>query len=127
MHGSGFVYNDLKLDNFLFDLGVDSKQLNNSEENFFEKHKINIIDFGYATPYLNSETNEHFEKKRLDTFRGNMEFSSLNQMKFYSTSRRDDLISLFYLMVYLLKRGIIPGFGKRQNETSTQQDFEDIF
>ena len=127
MHGSGFVYNDLKLDNFLFDLGVDSKQLNNSEENFFEKHKINIIDFGYATPYLNSETNEHLEKKRLDTFRGNMEFSSLNQMKFYSTSRRDDLISLFYLMVYLLKQGRIPGFGRRQNETSVSEAFELIY
>ena len=30
-------------------------------------------------------------------------------------------------MVYLLKRGKIPGFGSRQDETSTAQDFELIF
>lgn len=30
-------------------------------------------------------------------------------MKFHSTSRRDDLISLFYLLTFLLHQGNIPG------------------
>ena len=56
-----------------------------------------------------------------------MEFASLNQMKFYSTSRRDDLISLFYLMIYMLKGGKMPGFGRRTNLTNGNGDFRLIF
>ena len=40
-----------------------------------------------------------------------MELGSLNQMKFHTTSRRDDLISLFYLLIFMLKGGEMPGFG----------------
>lgn len=50
------------------------------------------------------------EKHRLQIFRGNMEFASLNQMSFQSTSRRDDFISLFYLLVYILKKGQVPNY-----------------
>ena len=35
-------------------------------------------------------------------FQGNLLFSSVSQMKFLKTSRRDDFISLFYMIVYLL-------------------------
>ena len=38
-------------------------------------------------------------------------FSSPNQLDFKSTSRRDDLISLFYMLVYILHEGDnIPAF-----------------
>ena len=60
-------------------------------------------------------------------FRGNMEFTSPNQMKFYTTSRRDDLISLFYLMIFMFKRGEMPGFGRRSNLTNGNGDFQLIF
>lgn len=36
-------------------------------------------------------------------------FASLNQMRFQTTSRRDDLIQLFYFLVYLFKQGALPG------------------
>ena len=57
-------------------------------------------------------------------FRGNMEFASPNQMKFYTTSRRDDLISLFYLMIYMLKRGQMPGFNRLTNLTNGNGDYK---
>lgn len=38
-----------------------------------------------------------------------MLFASTNQMQFYSTSRRDDIISLAYLLVYLLRDFELPG------------------
>lgn len=37
-----------------------------------------------------------------DTFQGNMMFSSVRQMEFRRTSRRDDLVALFYLLIYSL-------------------------
>ena len=45
-----------------------------------------------------------FEKK---DFQGNLAFSSLNAFNETSLSRRDDLISLFYLLIYLVT-GKIP-------------------
>lgn len=35
-------------------------------------------------------------------FRGNLIFSSVRQMEFFKTSRRDDLIAVFYLMFTML-------------------------
>ena len=77
------------------------------------------------SPFLDQETGEHLEKVQLDIFRGNMVFSSLNQLKFHSTSRRDDLISLFYLIVYLLKGGNLPGTNLKTN-TDVNKEFQII-
>lgn len=35
-------------------------------------------------------------------FQGNLLFSSLDHMKFFRTSRKDDIISIFYMMVHIL-------------------------
>ena len=125
IHSAGQVFNDLKLDNLLFDLGVDVTTLRTTEENIFAKYNVNIIDFGFVCPYVDHESNEHLEKVQLDIFRGNMVFSSINQLKFHSTSRRDDLISLFYLLVYLMKGGNLPGTSLA-NSTDVNQEFQHI-
>ena len=72
-------------------------------------NNINIIDFGFATPYLEEDGTIHVKKSKLDYFNGNMIFSNVNQLKFHTTSRRDDLISVFYMLVYLLKKCNMPG------------------
>lgn len=41
----------------------------------------------------------------MKVFRGNIMFASPNQLNFRTTSRRDDLISLVYLMIYMLNQG----------------------
>ena len=48
-------------------------------------------------------------------------------MKFQTTSRRDDLILLFYLLVYMLKGGQIPGHSGYNSDDSIEKDFEIIF
>lgn len=123
MHQAGYIFNDLKLDNLLFDSGVDTNDLKAAKGNIFDKQNINIIDFGFVSPYLDKDTQEHLEKTQLDCFRGNITFASLNQMKFHSTSRRDDLISLFYLMVYMLKRGNLPGLNIK-DDTDVNEEFK---
>ena len=111
IHSAGFVYNDLKLDNLLLEFEAQEIEfLATTSENFFEKYNLIIIDFGFSTPYLQKGTEEHVEKGAVDTFRGNIVFSSLHQLKFKRTGRRDDLISIFYVLVYLFKNGYMPGF-----------------
>ncbi len=75
---------------------------------------------------MDEDTEEHIKKEQVDAFRGNVAFASLNQMKFFSTSRRDDLISLFYFLVYLLKQGSLPGIDLNENIDVNKQ-FKDIF
>lgn len=125
IHTAGFVFNDLKLDNLLFDIDVDAEKLRTMEENIFDNNNINIIDFGFVCPFLDQETQTHLEKTQLDIFRGNMVFSSLNQLKFHSTSRRDDLIALFYLIVYLFKKGNLPG-TTCDEDTDVNEEFKII-
>ena len=42
-------------------------------------------------------------------FKGNMAFASLNQLEFKTPSRRDDMISLCYLLSFLLNNGKFKG------------------
>jgi hypothetical protein len=61
----------------------------------------------------------------VDTFRGNMIFSSSNQLRFFNTSRRDDLVSLCYLMIYLIRRGTLPKVDI-YNKVSRNESFRRI-
>ena len=78
-------------------------------KDIFATQNVNLIDFGLATPYLKDDGKTHVKKTLVNNFQGNIVFSSINQLKFYRTSRRDDIISIFYILVYLLKRGNMPG------------------
>ena len=78
VHDAGYVYNDLKLDNLMFDYCQDIKGLALADHDFFQTINVNLIDFGYSTSYLRKNSNEHIAKKMVDVFRGNIYFSSLS-------------------------------------------------
>lgn len=114
IHAAGFVYNDLKLDNLMTDYKCKLPK-DSMEQNVFVETTLNVVDFGFATKYLHEEIDEqgnkqviHKPKRNVNFFRGNMVFSSVNQLEFMTTSRRDDLISLCYLLVFLINEGNIP-------------------
>ena len=56
IHEAGYVFNDLKLDNLLLDFGIDIHKNNDSTENIFKNNTVNIIDFGFATRYVDRKT-----------------------------------------------------------------------
>lgn len=71
-------------------------------------------------------TGEHVDKRTLEAFRGNVLLASLNQLKYHTTSRRDDIISLFYMLVYLLKKGVMPGIQTAAYSDDPRAEFQHI-
>lgn len=85
IHKKEIIHRDLKPDNVVMDL-----------EN---KGKVYIIDFGLAKKYKND--GKHIDFKENKSIVGSQNFCSYNVMNGYECSRRDDLISIGYILLYL--------------------------
>ena len=101
-HSIGYVYNDLKPENICVGQYGDEASLN----------QLRLIDFGLASPFLIQ--NQHVEKTYGKDFQGNIAFSSKNAFELKIMSRRDDLISLVY-MLFFLKNGKLPFFDYKSD------------
>ena len=95
IHEAGYTFNDLKLDNVLIG---DACELPNHEQSF---HKIRLIDFGLCKKWHEAD-GSHIAMKTERIFQGNMIFASKNAFNYQTQSRRDDLISLCYFLLYLV-------------------------
>ena len=91
IHNKNYIHRDIKPSNFLFG--------NNS----FNNNIIYLIDFGLAKKYRESNNEEHYEIKEENKLIGTARFASINAMEGLSQSRRDDLESLGYMLIYFLK------------------------
>ena len=91
IHNKNYIHRDIKPSNFLFG--------NNSSNN----NKIYLIDFGLAKKYREDNNNKHHEMKQGKKLIGTARFASVNAMDGLSQSRRDDLESLGYMLIYFLK------------------------
>ena len=90
IHSKDIVYRDVKPENFLFGIN--------------DPNVIYIIDFGLCRKYRSSKTGKHILPRYTGSISGTMRFISPNVIKGKHPSRRDDLISLGYVLIYLLKR-----------------------
>ena len=73
-----------------------------------------LIDLGFTTRYM-LHNNVHVPMAKADLFKGNLLFSTVHQMEFKKTSRRDDMVSAFYLMLALLNDQHLPFIGAAQD------------
>lgn len=100
VHSKGYVHGDVKPENFL--LGPPGTP---------EEKKLFLVDLGLATKWKDRSTGHHVEyDQRPDIFRGTVRYASVHAHLGRIGSRRDDLESLAYTLVFLL-RGRLPWQG----------------
>ena len=71
--------------------------------------RVMIINYCQTTEYLD-ENGIHISKDKMEYFEGKLMFSSLSALKFNRTSRKDDLISVCYLFLFLINGCKLPFF-----------------
>ena len=69
--------------------------------------KLFIIDFGLAKKFRSSTGKGHIHFRTNKHITGTARYCSINTHKGYEQSRRDDLISMTYLLIYFI-RGDLP-------------------
>ncbi|KAM6582233.1 hypothetical protein CsatB_009235 [Cannabis sativa] len=100
LHFKGFVHGDVKPENFLLGLPGTSNE-----------KKLYLIDLGLASKWRDSPSGRHVEyDQKPDVFRGTVRYASVHAHLGRTGSRRDDLESLAYTLVFLLK-GKLPWQG----------------
>ena len=97
LHSYGFIHCDIKPDNFVLGLKQE-KNMNDIDKNNFTLY---LIDYGLAEPYMNLKTKVHKKPKENQGHKGTIDFCSINSHMGLSLSRRDDLESLAYCLIYL--------------------------
>lgn len=97
IHSKSFLHRDIKPNNFLMGMGKRGNQ-------------VNVIDFGLAKRYRDPKTHFHIPYREGKNLTGTARFASINTHLGVEQSRRDDVESLGYVMLYFY-HGSLPWQG----------------
>ena len=96
IHEKHYIHRDIKPDNFAI--------------GYSEQSKLYLIDFGLAKQYRSPKTLQQKPMQKNKKLTGTARYASINALKGYDQSRRDDMESVAYVIAYLL-RGNLPWQG----------------
>ena len=89
MHNKSIIHRDIKPDNIMLGLGPAS-------------NTVHLIDFGLTRSIIDANTGKHVAFSTGKGLIGTCRYVSANSHKGHELSRRDDLITLGYVMIRLL-------------------------
>jgi serine/threonine protein kinase len=104
VHNKHILHRDIKPENFLFDPTLGR---------FF------LIDFGLSKRYMD-RNGKHIPREENKHFRGTLRYCSLNVHLGVESTRRDDLESFMYVLIYLIK-GHLPWQSIKVLQTDPRQ------
>ncbi len=111
LHNKNIIHRDIKPENFV--IGRAPKE-----------RIIYMIDFGLSKHYINEKTNTHIPYKNERNVLGTLRYISINCHMRIEVSRRDDLESFFYIIVYFFT-GTLPWIGIRCK--NKEEKFKKVF
>jgi serine/threonine protein kinase len=102
IHKNGVIHRDIKPANWMWSCayGAYGRVAGSMEQSSKSNWRIHLIDFGLSTFFLDGD-NRHIQKNDADNIIGTPKFVSYYNHIGGNISRRDDLISLGYMYMFL--------------------------
>jgi serine/threonine protein kinase len=119
IHEKGVIHRDIKPENFM----ISQSRIQDHQDHQIVK-KLNIIDFGLSRIYIKDDT--HIPNKQNSSIVGTMRYISTHIHEGNVYSRRDDIISILYVIIYLLK-GRLPWCGLKVGPNDKRTKAEIVF
>jgi len=110
VHSRGVIHRDIKPENFLIGL---------------HSNEIYVVDFGLCK-FFKKPDNSHIPMVTNKKMVGTIRYTSLNSHEGKELSRRDDLESIGYMLIYFLK-GKLPWQGLCQKELARDEKYRLIY